>query len=335
MRNLEKIANDRCFQPEKIKFERTRAIEKNYLPRVGDGMITHIQKEVPTKKGIGKPILTDLVALTEKGKESCESIVEDLLLGIPEQKRPKQKLTRIVPTHQTSNPYQNFEKECQRYGLNWLRTGNFEHHKSTETDFEVWKKGFDLPSIMAKRELRREGLVADIKSKLENQGKLLIVGQSGSSKTSILMELMCDYFDAGVLYSYGTTDIKDVDGLVNFIEETLRSDKKILVAIDNAHKEETFSVFYFVDKLSYLLSGRNLKIIMTAGKPEIDLLLNGLENAEEKIRRSITKLYSEPNFIYHLPDFTKEEIKELVIRYCGIVGDEKLVNEITETIYNY
>src|SRR5215469_17595353 len=164
VRILEKIANDRCIRPEKIKFERSRAIENYYLPRVGDGMIIYIQREVPTKKDSSKSILTDLVALTEKGNESCERIVEDLLLGIPEQKRSKQKLTRIVPTHHTAKPDQNFEKECQRYGLNWLRRDNFEYHKSTETDFEVlrfWKKGFDLSSIMAKRELRREGLIAD------------------------------------------------------------------------------------------------------------------------------------------------------------------------------
>ena len=240
-----------------------------------------IQREVPTKKDSSKSILNDLVALTEKGNESCERIVEDLLLGIPEQKRPKQKLTRIAPTHHTAKPDQNFEKECQRYGLNWLRRDNFEYHKSTETDFEIWKKGFDLPSIMAKRELRREGLIADIKSKLENQGKLLIVG---SSKTTILMELMCDYSDAGyeVFYNYGTTDIRNADGLVNFVKDILRSDKKILVAIDNAHSKETYPIFYFVDKLSYTLLGNKLKIIMTTRKP---------------IRKLITKLHAGPNFI--------------------------------------
>ncbi|MGC2574070.1 MAG: DUF2080 family transposase-associated protein [Candidatus Nitrosopolaris sp.] len=71
-RILEKIANDRCFRPEKIKFERSRAIENYYLPRVGDGMIIHIQREVPTKKDSSKSILTDLVTLTEKGNESCQ-----------------------------------------------------------------------------------------------------------------------------------------------------------------------------------------------------------------------------------------------------------------------
>ena len=42
-------------------------------------------------------------------------------------------------------------------------------------------------------ELRREGLIGDI-----NEKKLLIIGQSGSSKSTIPMELMCDYFEAGL-----------------------------------------------------------------------------------------------------------------------------------------
>ncbi|MGA9151146.1 MAG: hypothetical protein WBZ36_11260, partial [Candidatus Nitrosopolaris sp.] len=165
----------------------------------------------------------------------------------------------------------------------------------------------------------------------------MIVGQSGSCKTTTLMELMCDYFDAGyeVLYNYETTDIRDIDGLVKFVEDIVRIDKKILVAIDNAHKEETYSIFYFVDKLSYLLSGRKLKIIMTAGKSEFDWLLNGLGNAEEKIVKSIRKVCAGPNFIYPLPNFTKEEVKELVECYFDTVGDEKLVDEITEEVYSY
>jgi hypothetical protein len=37
---------------------------------------------------------------------------------------------------------------------------------------------------------------------------------------------------------------------------------------------------------------------MTARKPEFDWLLNELEKVEEEIRKSIRKLYEDPNFIY-------------------------------------
>ncbi len=88
----------------------------------------------------------------------------------------------------------------------------------------------------------------------------------GDYLSATLMELMCDYFDAGyeVLYNYGVTDIRNADGLVNFIEDILRNDQKILVAIDNAHKEKTYSIFYFIDKVSNSQLTKKLKIIMTA-----------------------------------------------------------------------
>ena len=133
------------------------------------------------------------------------------------------------------------------------------------------------------------------------------------------MELMCDYLDSGyeVLYNYGIADIRNVDGLVNFIEYILRQDKKLLVAIDNVHKEKTYSIFYLIDKLSTSLLGKKLKIVMTARKPEFDWLLDGLEQVEEEIRKSIRKLYADSNFIYQLPYFNKEEIKEFIKRYSG------------------
>lgn len=223
-------------------------------------------------------------------------------------------------------------RKCQNHGLNWLSSDDFESHKNIDNDFDNWKKGFDLPSIKAKKELRREGLISDIKNKLENRGKLLMVGQSGISKTTTLMELMCDYFDAGyeVLYNYGTMDIRNVDGLVTFVEDILRMDKNILVAVDNVHREETYSIFYFIDKLSHSPLGRKLKIILTARTPEFDWLLKGHENIEEKIRKSIEKLCAERNFIYQLPYFTKEEVKELIKRYLR----RKVVGKITEEIYS-
>jgi ABC-type multidrug transport system fused ATPase/permease subunit len=194
--NLEKVANNNRFT-ERIIFERSHAMKDYYLC-YDKAEVIHKKQDNPTKKDASKKIQTDLVALTKHGKKCCERIVENLLVTIPEQKRPKQKLTNVVATHQTSSPDQNFEKECQSYGLNWLRADYFELHKSTERDFDNWKKGFefDLPSIKAKKELRRETLIADIKNKLENEGKLLIVGQSGSSKSTTLLQMF-----------YGLSDI--------------------------------------------------------------------------------------------------------------------------------
>ena len=268
---------------------------------------------------------TSPITITEKGKNYCKDVIDELV--------DDAKLMENAST--TVKFHDDLGQVYQRYGLNWLSHDYFQYHMRSGNDLDSWKEGFqfELPSIKMKRELRRENILEHIKRKLDSEGKLLIIGASGSSKSTTLMELMCDYFDAGyeVLYNYGVTDIRNADGLVNFIEDILRNDKKILVAIDNAHKEKTYSIFYFIDKVSNSQLTKKLKIIMTARKPEFDWLLNGLDKVEEEIRKSIRKLNADPNFIYQLPYFTKEEIKEFIKRYSGII-DEKLTDKITATI---
>lgn len=151
--NLKKVADSNNFR-EPIIFERSRSMEDYYLC-YDKAEVIHINKDIATQKDPSKKIRTDLVALTKQGKKSCEKIVDNLLATIPEQKRPKQKLTKYgVLTHRSSNAYENFEKECQSYGLNWLRSNYFKFHKSTEIDLDNWKKGFpiDLPFIKVKRD---------------------------------------------------------------------------------------------------------------------------------------------------------------------------------------
>jgi primosomal protein N' len=165
---------------------------------------------------------TSPIAITKEGKENCQTIIIDYSDELYSQTR------QITGSEKLEH---RDEKELyQSFGLDWITSDYFEFHKTTEKDFDNWKKGFtfDLPSIKAGRELRRETLIADIKSKLETDGKLLLVGPPGSSKTTILMELMCDYFDAGyeILYNNEVTDIKNAYGLVNFIENRLRKEKK-------------------------------------------------------------------------------------------------------------
>lgn len=100
-RSLEKVAKDGRFKRGPFKYERSRAMKNHYLHYERDGLIVHTKRDQ-----------IDIVTLTKKGEEYCETIIESLLEVIPEQNRPKGKLTNVVPTHQTSSPDQNFEKEC-------------------------------------------------------------------------------------------------------------------------------------------------------------------------------------------------------------------------------
>lgn len=236
--------------------------------------------------------------------------------------------------------HEKLEKEIyQSYGLTWLAHDYFETHKSSEKDFDNWKKGFsfDLPSIKGKRELRRERITVDIKSKLEQEGKLLITGPSGASKSIIFMEIICDYFEDGfqVLYSDGTTSLRNPEGLVSFIEDLLRDEKKLLIAVDNAHDERTSSIFYVVDKLSTYSLATNLRFLITARMPEFELFVKyKLDSVREGIRKSIRKLAGSPLFRYKVPFFSSDDIKGFIKLYEGII-DREIIEKRSQEIYDY
>ena len=121
--------------------------------------------------------------------------------------------------------------EAQSYGLTLLSASYFKEHKSTEQDLKDWRNGFSfkLEAIKEKRELRRS-IIDKVKIKLEREHRLLIVGESGTSKSTILMEIMCEYFDCGykILYNFGETEIKNSVDLVKFIEGLLKGSNKVI-----------------------------------------------------------------------------------------------------------
>jgi tetratricopeptide (TPR) repeat protein len=229
--------------------------------------------------------------------------------------------------------------QVQDYGLNLLSPDYFKDYKSTEQDLEDWKKGFSfkLEAIKEKKEFRRS-IVDKIKSKLENDHRLLVVGESGTSKSTILMEIMCEYFDYGykILYGFGESEIKNVRELVKFIEDLLKGGNKILVAVDNTHTERTSAIFYVMDQLSnYELSG-NLRFILTARLPEFDWFVNDrLNKVEEAYRHSIRKFAQMSEFRYELEFFTKNEIEQFVKKYREnkISADNK-VSGLAATIFD-
>ena len=114
--------------------------------------------------------------------------------------------------------------------------------KSTTEDTEISKNGFAflLPSI------KLSALINEIKSKLKDKRRLLLVGESGTSKTTILMEILTDYFDEGyeILYNLEGAEIKNGQQLVRFIEKRLDRGDRIL---DNVHSERTSAIFYVMD----------------------------------------------------------------------------------------
>jgi hypothetical protein len=102
--------------------------------------------------------------------------------------------------------------------LSWPPRDYFEYHISTTGDTQHWKNGFpfSLPSIMEKKEFRMTALINEIKSRLEDKQRLLLAGESGTSKTTILMEILTDYFVQGYRDCLFQSIIYRIQGLFVF-----------------------------------------------------------------------------------------------------------------------
>jgi len=209
--------------------------------------------------------------------------------------------------------------QVQTFGLNLLSPNYFKEYKSGDQDIKDWKNGFSfrLESIKEKKELRRS-VVDTVKTNLEREHKLLILGESGFSKSTILMEIMCEYYEYGykILYNFGDVEIRNSGELVKFLEGLLTAGNKILIAVDNVHNERTATIFHVIDQLSNYNLDKNLLFIMTARLPEFDWLINDrLNMVDESYRHSIRKFVQYPNYKYELEAFTKNEILDFVKMY--------------------
>jgi tetratricopeptide (TPR) repeat protein len=232
--------------------------------------------------------------------------------------------------------------EAQSYGLTLLAANYFKEHKTTDQDLEDWKNGFSfkLEAIKEKRELRRS-VVDTVRIKLEREHRLLIVGESGTSKSTILMEVICEYFDRGytILYNFGETEIKNSIDLVKFIEGLLKGNNKVLIAVDNVHTERTAAVFYVIDQLSNYELSKNLSFVLTARLPEFDWLVNDrLNRVEESYRQPIRKFSQLSQYRYEVEPFTEKDIEGFIKTYKApaeiIALKEKITDLATRIFHN-
>jgi tetratricopeptide (TPR) repeat protein len=231
--------------------------------------------------------------------------------------------------------------EAQSYGLTLLSASYFKEHKSTEQDLKDWRNGFSfkLEAIKEKRELRRS-IIDKLRIKLEREHRLLITGESGTSKSTILMEFICEYFDCGykILYNFGETEIKNSVDLIKFIEGLLKGSNKVLIAVDNVHSERTAAIFYIIDQLSNYELSKNLLFILTARLPEFDWFVNDrLNRVEEAYRQPIRKFSQLSQSRYELEPFTEKDIEEFIMTYkepAEIIASKEKVSDLATKIFD-
>ena len=206
------------------------------------------------------------------------------------------------------------------FNLSPLTREYLERHSNTEDDFKGWLTGFplSLPSIYQKREYRRKNVISLIKDKLDENNRILLLGESGTSKTTLLMEIMCDYLekDYTILYSFGNEELKNENELTDTLEGLAEAGNKILVAIDNIHDKKTSLIFHVINNLSTLSNEKiqNVHFILAARIPEFDWVLEkNLWNDSDAIE-NIEKLFDE-DYKYPVPYFELDEVKDFIVKY--------------------
>jgi tetratricopeptide (TPR) repeat protein len=181
-----------------------------------------------------------------------------------------------------------------------------------------WKQGFpfELESIRDKREFRRESVINEIEIQLENLQNILIVGESGFSKTTVLMEIICDYIDKGywVLYNRGI-DVNNCEGLRVFIESLLKGGANVMVAVDDAHRIGSTPIFYIIDRLQNYVLWEKLRFVLTARLPDFDRLTEEGLIENDLYRDSLSKFVSNPDQIYKLNPFNQIDVKKFIQLY--------------------
>ena len=220
-------------------------------------------------------------------------------------------------------------QEIKPTGLTLLEPDYFERRKNVKDDFENWKKGyaFELPSIYYGYEFRRETVINEIKQKLETNNKLLVLGESGTSKSTVLMEIMCDYFRDGyrVLHNIGSTQLAQPNDIVQYIEGLVKGKNKLLIAIDNAHDRKMSTIFYVIDQLSFIDNSKDLLFLVTARLPEYDTLVTKrLLELEDQDRIALKKFNETPDIKYPIPYFKNaEEVEQFFTFYKTKYNVEK------------
>jgi hypothetical protein len=229
----------------------------------------------------------------------------------------------------------------KNFGLNLLPSTYFKDNQKTDENFAKWKKGFPLrlPSIMKGLEFRRENLLKDIKSKLEsnkNNHCILILGKPGSSKSTILMELICDYFKMGyqILYNWENNNkIANTSDAAEFIGKLLNNDNKILIAVDNVHTENAVGIFPIIVALSSHNKRENLAFILTARTPDYERFLDEkVSRLSPDIRISIQEI-DDKSFRYPLPSFTEPEIAEFIKYYFNEIDVKEYIREARSKLF--
>ena len=214
------------------------------------------------------------------------------------------------------------EKTTKDCGLQLIYEDTFKKDNNTSTNFRDWLDGFsfNIKSVYHEREFRRNDILDNIKQQLESKGRLLILGESGTSKSIILMEILCDYLQKAYKIFHNldlgsTADIKNLEYIENTIVELVDNGNNVMVVVDNIHNKTIANIFTLIKKIRDDHEDKldKIKFLLAARQPEFGWAMDrGIFDSEtiEKI-----DMLFDNDKKYNLAYFSQEEVKGFLDKY--------------------
>ena len=127
-------------------------------------------------------------------------------------------------------------------GLERLEIKNLTKEKA-EKEYNKWLNGYPLnfTSIFHDKDFPRKQIIQNTKTSLKKYGKSVLSGESGTSKSTIWMRILCDFLkkDYFVLYNRGNKlDYKKAKQYLLSIKN-----QKIIIGVDNAQTEHNAGIY--------------------------------------------------------------------------------------------
>jgi tetratricopeptide (TPR) repeat protein len=232
-----------------------------------------------------------------------------------------------------------FAQDC---GLRLIYNDYFKQDNNTSTNFQEWLKGFqfNIKSIYHGREFRRETLINSIKEKLEDSQRLLLLGESGTSKTILLMEILCDYLKKGYKilhnldFSISTSgEITNLEYIENTLLGLIKNEKNVIVIVDGIHNKTISNIFSLIQKIKNDHEDKLDKInfLLSARQPEFDWAMDRGIFDSQTIER--IDIFFEDEKRYNIPYFTEDEVKGFLEKYKEHLHPSKRNKSIEEIAY--
>jgi tetratricopeptide (TPR) repeat protein len=235
----------------------------------------------------------------------------------------------------------NLIVDLRSFGLELLHPDYFKQHDNVEENVRNWRRGFSLSleSIYYNKELERTDILKSIISKLNNQRCLLLLGESGSSKTTILNEVICHYFKQGytIFYNYGDKEISLPEKIRDTVENTVMKGNKVLVAVDNVHDKRMSAIFYTIELLNSFSKNENVLFILTGRLPDYEWLNSyGLDILQERTYKDALRNFNDNSTLkYQIDYFSVEDIKNFILKFdslAPLLTAEEILQK-AETVY--